>query len=283
MSQPSIICFGEILWDCLPRGLFLGGAPFNVACHLAQLGADARLVSTVGRDFLAEEALRRAQARGVKLDFVRRDDELPTGTVIASLSEAGNASYEFPTPVAWDALCVGHDVLSAAAQASAVVYGTLALRLNPNREQLAALLSVEGPMRCLDVNLREPYDDLDLALKLAAQSDLVKLNEIELGRLTDSPAAETVEGVVEQCAKLKVIAGASRICVTRGAEGGVFWDDGEVVTAKSPPVEVKDTVGAGDAFMAALVYGLTTGKSITDSLSAACERGAQIASQDGAV
>lgn len=283
VSESTILCFGEILWDCLPRGLFLGGAPLNVASHLALLGADARMVSTVGRDFLGEEALRRAKERGVDLQYVLQDNELPTGTVLASLDDGGNASYEFPIPVAWDEIHVGQSVLSAAPQSAAIVYGTLALRLHTNRERLESLLGPKGPMRCLDVNLREPYDDIELALKLAAKSDLVKLNENELSRLTDYPEADTAEGVADQCAKLHVIAGSKRICVTRGAEGGVFWDNGEVHIAKSPPVEVKDTVGAGDAFMAALVYGLTSGQSVPDALNAACERGAMVAGQDGAV
>ncbi|WP_309398499.1 carbohydrate kinase family protein [Cerasicoccus maritimus] len=283
MPQPSIICFGEILWDCLPRGLFLGGAPFNVACHLAQLGADSHLVSTVGKDFLGDEALRRAEAHGVGLEYVLRDNELPTGTVIASLSDEGNASYTFPTPVAWDEIHVGQCVLSAVKDVQAIVYGTLALRLHTNRERLESLLTPKGPMRCLDVNLREPYDDVELALKLAAKADLVKLNEIELGRLTDSDPADSVDGVASQCTKLKVIAGCQRICVTRGAEGGVFWDNGEVHSAKSPPVEVKDTVGAGDAFMAALIFGLISGQPVAEALKAACARGAMIAGQDGAV
>lgn len=282
MTQP-IYCFGEILWDCLPRGMFLGGAPLNVACHVAQLGGQANMVSCVGKDFRGDEALRRAAELGVDVSRVARHPELPTGTVTVKLSKQGNASYEFPTPVAWDEIPVDDKLITEVAQAGAVVFGTLALRLHTNRDRLPALLKATLGLKCLDVNLRPPYDDIERAMKFASKADLVKLNEEELGRLTDTPTAETPEALADQCERLKVFTNVKRVCVTRGAQGGFFWDDGEVHTAESPKVEVKDTVGAGDAFMAALVYGLVSGHTVPEALQAACERGAKVAGQDGAV
>lgn len=281
--KKPIYCFGEILWDCLPRGLFLGGAPLNVACHVAQLGATSKIISCVGNDFLGREALRRAEALGVDVSSAALHPELPTGTVSVKLDEGGNATYEFPSPVAWDEVPVDDVLKGQVDDAGALVFGTLALRLHTNRERLDELLEATSALKCLDVNLRPPYDDIERALKFASKADVVKLNEEELARLTDTPTAYDADGLAEQCRRLKALTHTTRVCVTRGGEGGFFWNDGQVHTATTPKVQVKDTVGAGDAFMAALVHGLVAGDDIDAALQAACERGAKVASQDGAV
>ncbi len=279
----SIYCFGEILWDCLPHGMFLGGAPFNVACHLAKLGAPAAIITSVGRDFRGKEALRRAREAGVDVSAVTMHSELPTGTVSVTLDEQSNASYEFPSPVAWDEISVSDEVRAGLKGAHALVFGTLALRLQPNRDLLCELLESTSALKCLDVNLRSPYDDIERALKVASKADLVKLNEEELGRMTDLPIAVDEAGLAMQCERLKVFTGVGQVCVTRGAEGAFFWRNGEMFSADAPKVDVVDTIGAGDAFMAALIYGLVGGQPITEALRAACERGAMVAGQDGAV
>src|ERR671938_1709939 len=106
MSTPEILCVGEVLWDALPAGLFLGGAPFNVACHLRATGAEVSIVSRVGADRLGEEVLRRAPWYGVGADLIQIDPALPTGLVRATLDDAGNAEYEILEPAAWDAIAV---------------------------------------------------------------------------------------------------------------------------------------------------------------------------------
>ena len=125
-TPPSVLCVGECLFDALPSGVFLGGAPLNVACHLSQLGAKASFASAVGDDRLGREALRRLRARGVDVDLVATDAAAETGFVTAEVDEAGDATYTFATPAAWDS--VPEDGLAAAAAAAdAVVFGT-----NPN-------------------------------------------------------------------------------------------------------------------------------------------------------
>lgn len=282
MSKP-IYCFGEILWDCLPRGMFLGGAPFNAACHLALIGAESKMISSIGKDFRGDEAVRRAGEIGVDMTHVARHPELPTGTVTVHLSEQGDATYEIPAPVAWDEIPVSDDLVSEVSSGAALVFGTLALRLHENRDALRQLLALDGPLKCLDVNLRAPYDDVERALKFANKADLVKLNQEELARLTDTPIAEDQAGLAGQCERLKVFTNVGQVCVTRGKNGAFFWKDGKTHTAEAPPIQVQDTVGAGDAFLAALVHGLVSGNPLDDVLAAACERGAKIAGQDGAV
>src|SRR5918911_4746997 len=128
MPGSEILCVGEVLWDALPAGLFLGGAPFNVACHLRAAGMPVTLVSRVGADLLGEEALRRVARYGVGTDLVQVDPALPTGFVRVTIDDAGNPEYEIVEPAAWDAIEPTDALLARAAGARAVVFGTLAQR-----------------------------------------------------------------------------------------------------------------------------------------------------------
>ena len=122
----DILCVGEVLWDSLPAGLFLGGAPFNVARHLRLLGLPATLVSRIGRDQLGDEALRRLARYGLSTELIQVDPALPTGFVMVELDAHGVPAYDIVAPAAWDALEVDGQLLPAARAARAIVYGTLA-------------------------------------------------------------------------------------------------------------------------------------------------------------
>jgi fructokinase len=140
--------FGEILWDCLPSGRHAGGAPFNVASHLAQLGVSVSLLSAVGQDPFGDEILEVAQTKGVNVQFVGRARiGLPTGTVVATVDAMGNATYELVQPVAWDEVIVPR-ALEAVAKAGAFIFGSLATRSPYNLEQLDRLLRL-GPVEIL--------------------------------------------------------------------------------------------------------------------------------------
>ena len=129
--------FGEILWDCLPSGRHAGGAPFNVAAHLAQLGVSVSLLSSVGQDPLGDEILDVAKNKGVNVQFVDRARiGLPTGTVIATIDARGNATYELVQPVAWDEIIVSEDAFAAVAKAGAFIFGSLAGRSPYNLQQI---------------------------------------------------------------------------------------------------------------------------------------------------
>lgn len=280
MSMPRILCFGEVLWDCLPRGLFLGGAPLNVAAHLARLGARAGIVSSVGEDFLGNEAVERAVALGVDTRFVHVEAGLPTGTVRAVLDASGSASYTFGDSVAWDYVPLLDGLEAAVAEVDALVFGTLALRNRHNRDTLDRLLAAERPLKVCDVNLRPPHYDVQRTLKLARRCDLLKCNDAEAQELTGCPSSDPAE-------LLEALASATetpRICITLGANGAIYRGPGGTVSAPAPQVTVRDTVGAGDAFMAALLLGVLAGQEThPDFLPRCCRLGAFVASQDGAV
>ena len=283
--------FGEILWDCLPSGRHAGGAPFNVASHIAQLGVSASLLSAVGQDSLGDEILEVAKQKGVNVEFVGRARiGLPTGTVVATVDALGNANYELVQPTAWDEIIVSAEALEAVAKAGAFIFGSLATRSPYNLEQLDRLLAVKGPLKFFDVNLRPPFADPKRIVQLAARADVLKLNHDEVGQIsswlrtgeaTPNPPGDE-DAIAKACAVLSEATHTPRICVTMGSAGATLWDRGSVVSAPAPKVVVKDTVGAGDAFMAGLIVGLTRGANTQTVLETACRLGAIVASHDGA-
>ena len=179
-ATPPILCFGEILWDCLPRGLFPGGAPVNVAYHLQHHGLKAYPVTAVGDDFLGHELLRRLDQWGIDSRFVNILPNKTTGVVQAHQDD-GSAKYTIVEDVAWDWIEPSDEVLELAEQGAVLVFGTLAQRAEHNRNGVAKVLDhLKGGLRVYDVNLRPPYDDPDLIFRLCRRADLIKLNDEEL-------------------------------------------------------------------------------------------------------
>lgn len=279
-----VICFGEILWDVLPHGEFPGGAPFNVAYHLHRLGVPVLPVSAVGRDARGEELLRRLSAWGISTAAIPLHISAPTGFVTAELSPSGDAHYTIATGVAWDHITAEGAPLAAAPRATALVFGSLALRSVDNRQALARLIAALPPTawRVFDVNLRAPYDDLPLVRRFAAQANVLKLNAAEAARL----ARDGVEtsGLEESDARaLAAETGVSLVCVTAGARGAGLLRNSRWTWVDARPTKVVDTIGAGDAFLAALLTGLLRGTTPDEELLAtACRRGEWVASQPGA-
>lgn len=287
----EFFAFGEILWDCLPSGRHAGGAPFNVCAHLAQLHCASALISSVGQDPLGDEILQVAEDKGVDTQFVTRARiGLPTGTVIVTVDANGNATYDLVQPVAWDEIIVPQQVLDAVARSRAFVFGSLAGRSPYNLEQLDRLLSLSGPVKFFDVNLRPPFADPELVLDLAKRADVIKLNDDEVGRLaawlrtgaTTATTPRDAQSLSDACARVAEETATRRICVTRGPDGAALWEGGRLTCVPAPHVEVRDTVGAGDAFMAGLMRGLTSGLEIHRVLEGACRLGAFVASHHGA-
>lgn len=256
-----IICFGEALWDLLPSGPRPGGAPLNVAVRLRRLGRSSVPVSSVGADEPGDRLLDLIAREGVPLHGITRQVDRATGTVRVRFDHDGSPSYDIDEPAAWDRIVPSPPVVDDARAAVGIVYGTLAQRSPDNRSVLARLLDLVPPdaLRAFDANLRHPYDAPDLFWELARASTVIKLNGDELDALCGAGDVEL---------RAREIATAARgaiVCVTLGGEGaGILRED--VWTRRgAEPVEVVDTVGVGDAFMAALVDGLLDGRR-TDAL-----------------
>ncbi len=288
--QTEFYSFGEILWDCLPSGRHAGGAPFNVSAHLVQLGSSATLISAIGNDPFGDEILQVAKDKGVNTDFISRHPKLPTGTVMVTINEKGNATYDIVEPVAWDEIEVPPEAVEAVAQARGFIFGSLSCRLEKNIKALDALLDLSGPMKFFDVNLRPPYADPGCVVKLAARADVLKLNHEEVGKLAawiqtgDTTCDEPMDNdsVARAAAVLAEKTDTPIICVTRAENGAALWDRGTMVIAPAPHVTVKDTVGAGDSFMAGLMVGLANKIDAREVVENACRVGAFVASHHGA-
>lgn len=275
-----LVAFGEALWDCLPSGLFLGGAPLNVAYHAARLGWIALPATCVGRDFLGDQALQRMKNGKMDTRLVSAHPYLTTGVAIAQIDASGSARYDIRQPCAWDDIRLEAPQEAIVDQADALVYGTLAARSEVNRATLDRLLDGDAALKLCDVNLRPPFDDRERALAMARRADLVKLNGDELYALADLDSGTTeIEDALARCQELL---GVEAICVTRGAEGAIAWERGEIARVPSEPVMVEDTIGAGDAFTAALAVFTVRRLPLEERLRRATRLGSFVASRRGA-
>ncbi len=282
--RPLALCFGEILWDFLPDGLFLGGASLNAAYHLHRHGVNTRVVSAVGRDVLGDELLRRCTNWGLSTEGIAQLDDVPTGHVRVAIGRNGDARFDIVSNVAWDKIPATDATLHAAAQADAFIFGSLAQRSIENRLALERLLSAlpKHALRVFDANLRPPHDDLDLVRELARKATVFKLNASEAARLaaneTEKPGREEAHARL-----LAEMSGCGFVVVTAGARGAGLWHDGRWLWEPGRPMQVADTVGAGDAFVASLVANLLGGKmQAGEILAHACRLGEWVASQRGA-
>jgi fructokinase len=284
----DVVCFGEVLWDLLPHGRFLGGAPLNVAYHLKRLGRAPLLVSAVGDDELGAEAQARIARAGLGTSTISRHPTLATGSVRVRLDAQGQAAYEILRPVAWDEIAARPTAewrtrADGGVSPQALVFGSLALRGVANREVLRAWLRETGALKVCDLNLRPPFDDVSELEEFIGGCALLKVNADEARTL--SPSSLRAAGPEAHAAYLAAKYACEMVCVTLGADGAMLWREGKAYRASSPPVIVRDTIGAGDAFTAALLDGLLRDGKRSDwttLLARACMLGAFVAGKDGA-
>jgi fructokinase len=258
----NVIGIGEILWDLLPAGKQLGGAPANFAYHAHALGARSRVISRVGQDALGAEILQRLRAMGLSTADIQNDPAAPTGTVTVELSNDGQPRFTIEEGVAWDGLVLEMSAVAAVAKADAVAFSTLAQRHQPSRGTIQGLIGAvrSEAWRILDVNLRQHYFANDVITASLRLANVVKFNDAELPVLAELLALRgTVREQMEQLAQQH---SQRAVCLTRGANGSLLYSEGQWADDPGKPIAVKDTVGAGDAFTAALAMGLLAGKSL---------------------
>jgi len=274
-----IVCFGEMLWDVLPSGKQPGGAPLNVAVHLHNFGQAVELISRVGHDALGAELLAFAAAKGLSTRYVQQGETHLTGVVKANVSDSHEVTYKIVQPVAWDYIQYEDALDSLVEQAKAFVFGSLAARSGATRETLYRLLQ-RAPFKVFDVNLRAPHYSCNVVTYLLRQANLVKLNHHELAEIMGwfgaSPDEETaLHWLADRF-------GLQAVCVTKGADGAVLWAGGQLHRSAGIAVQVQDTIGSGDAFLAALLKGWLAGQPPTEMLAFACAAGSLVATHQGA-
>ncbi|MEI7980015.1 MAG: carbohydrate kinase [Bacteroidota bacterium] len=276
----KVVCFGEILWDNFPAGPVPGGAPMNVAVRLQSLGVSASLISKVGKDEPGDQILRFIESRGVDTSLVQRDENIPTGEVQVMLDPEGIASYEITCPSAWDKILVTSESIKVVKESDAFIFGSLACRDQISEQALLEFLK-HARFKVFDINLRPPFFSIALLITLVNKADFLKLNEEELDELMRM--FDHTPGSLEQnILFLSEATGTKGICVTQGKDGAVLYTGNQFYRHHGFVVEVADTVGSGDSFLAALIFQILSKSSIDNALEFACAAGALVASREGA-
>jgi fructokinase len=252
----KIIGIGEVLWDMLPSGRQLGGAPGNFACHARALGASACVITRVGADNFGNDIRQRFEQQGIADGTLQVDESAPTGTVTVTLSEKGNPNYVIHENVAWDHLAVTPAALKAIRGADAICFGSLAQRGEISRASIQRLVSAApaNSLRVFDINLRQKYFSREIIEQSLRLANVLKLNDSELSFL--ATMFDLTGSTQKQIETLAQKFSLQLVAFTRGAEGSLLFQSGEWSDRPSLPVKIVDTVGAGDAFTAALVMGL---------------------------
>jgi fructokinase len=254
-----LVSFGEVLWDVLPNCHHLGGAAFNLAAHVKRFGHQVSFISAVGDDELGARALRRIEDLGVSTDYVLLTNSTPTGTVHVTVT-GGQPSYVIHRPAAYDCLRAPETPLDP----DWICFGTLVSMNKHARAELTKLIATNpGARRFYDVNLRHDSWTPELVAELIAVADVVKLNEEE-ARLIDT-------------------VNVPNVCITRGAGGCTVRYESKEVNVPGRPVDVVDAVGAGDAWSAAFLHGLSSGWPLERTAQLANNLGGLVASREGAI
>lgn len=285
----TVVGLGELLWDLFPQGKQLGGAPANFAYISSLLGDHGIVASRIGMDPLGDEVTRRFQQFRLPTDFLQTDAGHPTGTVKVSVDSGGQPRYEITEDVAWDFLEMTSEWRALAAQASAISSGSLAQRSATTRRTIVDFLAAARPnaVRIFDVNLRQSFYSREILADSARGANIIKLNNEELPRVAEllgAPESVASKGAMKTGAQwLLQATGAQLICVTRGGGGSLLVSPEGTHEHGGFSVYVKDTVGAGDAFAAALVHHFLRGAPLSAMNEAANRMGAWVASCAGAM
>ena len=274
-----VCCFGEVLWDLLPGGKVIGGAPFNVAAHLNNLGVPTYFISRVGNDELGNEIRAWLESRNISSEWIETDRDYATGTVRVQLDDKQQAGYDIVSPVAWDFISVNDEMLSQVKKSRGFIFGSLACRNNLTHRSLLALLDAV-PLKIFDVNLRPPHYSQPLIESLLHRADLVKLNDDELKIIAAwHPGSGSSEEDRMQFLRKKF--SLHTIIVTKGGDGAVLLHD-QFYRVPGFKVTVADTVGSGDAFLAGFLKKYINGEPMPDALTYAGALGALVATHRGA-
>ena len=280
--QPIAVGLGELLWDMLPKGKQIGGAPFNFARHCNQLGLEGFPVSQIGIDELGNETVSLLKDWGITPDFVSRDPQHETGTVNIRLDNQGKPNYEIRDDAAWD--FIQHNLLleQLAPKVDIVCFGTLAQRSDASRSTIYSFLDrmSSDAIKLFDVNLRQHFYSIGSIEASLERASILKLSDEELPVLKN---AFSLSGSVEvQLSELKNRFELKLIAYTRGAEGSLLIDGSGTDDHPGTIITTIDTIGAGDSFSATLCTGLLQGLTLAPLNENANQVAAYVCSQRGA-
>lgn len=280
-----IVGIGELLWDMLPEGPQLGGAPANYTVMAGRLGNHATILSRIGSDELGARALHTLKQFPVDLCGLQMDQQQPTGRVTVEF-QAGQPNYVIHQPAAWDFFALTDSWLDEVAQADAICFGSLAQRSEQSRQTVHALVRAARPAckRIFDVNLRAPFYSAEIVRESLQLATVFKMNDAEVPlvlQLLGLPPTSSLRQGAETV--LRHFSGLELVAITRGGEGSLLVSRSDWNEHPGVPVKVADTVGAGDAFTAAMTAYLLRGASLAMLNEAGNHWGSYIASQPGAM
>ncbi len=286
LKQIRALTFGEALFDIIKGTAHLGGAPLNLAAHLAKLGVKPAVLTAVGEDELGKTLLSRAEEMGIDTSYILIDEHRPTGTVTVELKNEGIPVFSINEGVAWDAITPDERKFEALAREDWDVFcfGTLAQRSEENRKTLKRLLSeIKAKNFFYDVNLRAGFYRKEWISFSLEHCTILKMNEEEAAAIS-SMLFGTTYAFRTLCRLLTDrYPDISLICITKGPEGAAVYHEGVYEEVGTTPVEVADTVGAGDAFSAGFLYTFLSGYGVSKAASIASLLGTYVASKPGAV
>ncbi|MGJ8591011.1 MAG: carbohydrate kinase family protein [Aquaticitalea sp.] len=276
----NIVCFGEVLWDVFPTHKKIGGAPLNVALRLKSLNNNVSIISRIGRDKKGDKIEAYSIEQGLNVENLQVDERLKTGKVKVMLNQKGSASYDIQFPRAWDNIQLNENTKNTTQTADAFIYGSLVARDDTSRHTLYELMKV-AKYKIFDVNLREPYYTVEVLNHLMKAADFIKFNDdeiFEIGEMLNSKThslEQNIQFIAEHT-------NTKTICVTKGRHGAILCCNDTYYYNSGYQIEVVDTVGAGDSFLASLINDLLKKTDPQKAIDFACAIGALVAGSEGA-
>lgn len=277
-----IVGLGEALWDCLPDGKKLGGAPANFAYHTGQFGLNTLAVSALGEDPLGTETLEELKSKGI--NYLMPLVDYPTGSVQVELDNAGVPTYDIKEGVAWDNIPFTTELEEVAKNCSCVCFGSLAQRSSVSRQTIQKFIEAtpESCLKIFDINLRQNFYTKDIICNSLKQANILKINDEELvtiGRLFGYPGLD----MENKCWLLLGKYNLDMLVLTCGVNGSYVFAPNLLSFRETPKVEVADTVGAGDSFTGTFAAAILNGIAIPEAHQLAVEASAFVCTQHGAM
>lgn len=279
-----IVGMGEALWDCLPKGKKIGGAPANFAYHVSQFGFDSRVVSAVGADADGDEILDVFAQKNLRTQIERMP--YPTGTVQVTLDAVGVPCYDIREGVAWDNIPFTDELRNLALRTRAVCFGSLAQRSAVSRTTINRFLDtmsdVDGQLKIFDINLRQGFYTKEVLCDSMRRCNVLKINDEELVTVSRIFGYPDID-FQDKCWILLAKYNLKMLILTCGTNGSYVFTPGAVSFQETPKVKVADTVGAGDSFTATFTAAILSGKPVSEAHKLAVEVSAYVCTQNGAM